>query len=110
MGVLVSGPGPLLPSSLPIPPPPPLRTNLDVTALCALCSEVCNGGVDSPEVAAWAAGTSHWEVLHSIILACPVNDLRLHIPLLHIAWHDSDHFSGFVRSPIAASVVLVYMS
>ena len=61
MGVLVSGPGPLLPSSLPVPPPPPPRTNLDVTALCALCSEVCNGGVDSPQVAAWAAGISHWE-------------------------------------------------
>ena len=30
MGVLVSGPGPLLHSSLPIPPPPPPCTNLDV--------------------------------------------------------------------------------
>ena len=40
--------------NLPKPPPPPSATNLDVTALCALCSEVCNGIPDSPEIEAWA--------------------------------------------------------
>ncbi|KXZ42456.1 hypothetical protein GPECTOR_145g747 [Gonium pectorale] len=45
-----------------LPPPPPLpeATNLDVTTMCGLVSEVSNGGAHSPEVEAWAQRTVHW--------------------------------------------------
>lgn len=62
MGVLVSGPGRLDASLLPEPQAAPQRTNLDVTTLCAMCSEVTNGGLRSKEVQEWAAQTSHWQV------------------------------------------------
>lgn len=62
MGISVSGPGVFDARICPQPPPLPTRTNLDVTTLCALCSEVCNGGQHSQRVHAWAARTSHWRV------------------------------------------------
>ena len=51
--------------SLQLPPaPPPIQyANLDVTTMCALVSEVSNGGAvggETPEVRAWAERISHW--------------------------------------------------
>jgi hypothetical protein len=43
-------------------PQPPSITNLDVTSLCALVSEVSWGDPHSPQLQAWAARTVHWRV------------------------------------------------
>ena len=42
-------------SLLDLPPAPaePLTTNLDVTTMCALVSEVCHAGPANPAVVAW---------------------------------------------------------
>lgn len=59
---VMDGAAPLEPQ-FPPRPPPPAYANLDVTAMCALVSEVANGGAESggtPEVLAWAARISHW--------------------------------------------------
>ena len=46
------------------PAPPEIRyANLDVTTMCALVTEVSNGGAvggGTPEVKAWAQRISHW--------------------------------------------------
>ncbi|GBF89975.1 hypothetical protein Rsub_02681 [Raphidocelis subcapitata] len=47
-------------ADLPEPHPPPATTNLDTTSLCALVSEVSHRPTGDPEIAAWAARTSHW--------------------------------------------------
>ncbi|WIA28795.1 hypothetical protein OEZ86_011325 [Tetradesmus obliquus] len=58
MGVAVAdGPGSV--AALPVPQPPSI-TNLDVTSLCALVSEVSWGDPHSPQLQAWAARTVHW--------------------------------------------------
>ena len=57
-----AGPGPLRATDLPPPPPPPAVVNLDVTTLCALVSEVGHGSPERPEMVAWAARVSHWQV------------------------------------------------
>ena len=66
MGILVSNGVGIDSLTLPNPPPPPSATNLDVTALCALCSEVCNGELNSPEIAAWASNKPHLKVTHRL--------------------------------------------
>ncbi len=48
--------------SLPPPPPAPASTNLDVTTMCALVSELSHGGAQDPDVELWAARTVHWVV------------------------------------------------
>jgi hypothetical protein len=48
-------------AALPVPQPPSV-TNLDVTSLCALVSEVSWGDPHSPQLQAWAARTVHWRV------------------------------------------------
>jgi hypothetical protein len=62
MGVLVSGPGPFDPALLPPMPPAPRVTNLDVTTLCALVSEVSHADPKGPELQAWAQRVTHWRV------------------------------------------------
>lgn len=62
MGVLVSGPGPFKPALLPPMPPGPSVTNLDVTTLCALVSEVSHADPKGPELQAWAQRVTHWRV------------------------------------------------
>ncbi|KAF6260979.1 hypothetical protein COO60DRAFT_1504123 [Scenedesmus sp. NREL 46B-D3] len=58
MGVVVAdGPGSI--AALPVPQPPRI-TNLDVTSLCGLVSEVSWGDARSPQLQAWAARTVHW--------------------------------------------------
>jgi hypothetical protein len=47
-------------AALPAPGAAPSTTNLDVTALCALVSEVSWADPSAPELAAWAARTTHW--------------------------------------------------
>lgn len=44
------------------PPPPPAVTNLDVTTLCALVSEVSYADPHSAVMTEWAAQTTHWQV------------------------------------------------
>ncbi|GIL53318.1 hypothetical protein Vafri_8949, partial [Volvox africanus] len=46
--------------ALPPPPPAPTVTNLDVTAMCGLVSEISHGGANDPEVELWAQRTVHW--------------------------------------------------
>ena len=41
-------------ATLPLGPPLPSATNLDVTAMCAICSAVCNSSPDCPSITAWA--------------------------------------------------------
>lgn len=48
--------------SLPPPPPAPASTNLDVTTMCALVSELSHGGAHDPHVEQWAQRTVHWVV------------------------------------------------
>lgn len=60
----VTGPGALLETRLPQPPPEPEVVNLDVTTMCALVSEVCNGDTERPHIMAWASKVTHWQVLH----------------------------------------------
>ena len=62
MGVLVSGPGSFECALMPPTPPPPTVTNLDVTTLCALVSEVSNGDPKRPALQAWAQRVTHWQV------------------------------------------------
>ena len=62
MGVLVSGPGLFDPALLPPMPPAPSVTNLDVTTLCALVSEVSHADPKGPELQAWAQRVAHWRV------------------------------------------------
>ncbi|PNH09654.1 hypothetical protein TSOC_003655 [Tetrabaena socialis] len=45
---------------LPPPPPPPAVTNLDVTAMCALVSDLSHGGAEDAGVERWAQRTVHW--------------------------------------------------
>ncbi|GLC33618.1 hypothetical protein PLESTM_000092400 [Pleodorina starrii] len=45
---------------LPPPPPVPTSTNLDVTTMCGLVSEVSHGGAHDPDVELWAQRTVHW--------------------------------------------------
>ena len=75
MGAVVTGPGPLDAALLPWPPSPAAATNLDVTTLCGLVSEVshCGQGQGSTACAVqeWAARVSHWQVL-SAKLHCSV--------------------------------------
>lgn len=44
-------------------PKAPQITNLDVTALCVLVSEVTWGDCSSAELTAWAQRTHHWQVI-----------------------------------------------
>lgn len=62
MGVRVSGPGLFDPALLPPMPPAPNVTNLDVTTLCALVSEVSHADSNGPELQAWAQRVTHWQV------------------------------------------------
>lgn len=61
LGALVSS-GKLNVTALPTPPPMPQATNLDVTALCALCSEVSNSSPDCPRITVWAEQKTYFEV------------------------------------------------
>lgn len=61
MGVRVSGPGLFDPALLPPMPPAPSVTNLDVTTLCALVSEVSHADSNGPELQAWAQRVTHWQ-------------------------------------------------
>ncbi|DBA72354.1 TPA: hypothetical protein ACH3X2_010511 [Trebouxia sp. C0005] len=60
MGVLVSGPGLFDPALLPPMLPAPSVSNLDVTTLCALVSEVSHADPKGPELQAWAQRVAHW--------------------------------------------------
>lgn len=53
----------LLESRLPLPPPEPKVVNLDVTTLCALVSDVCNGDTERSEIEDWASRVTHWQVI-----------------------------------------------
>jgi hypothetical protein len=53
------GPGSLAPLCGRTSPP---ITNLDVTAMCALVSEVCWRAPGCEVLAAWAQRTTHWQV------------------------------------------------
>ena len=62
MGVVVTGPGRLDAGLLPPLPPASSTVNLDVTALCALVSEISNGNPQRPELREWASRVVHWQV------------------------------------------------
>lgn len=83
MGVLVSGPGPFNPALLPPMPPGPSVTNLDVTTLCALVSEVSHADPKGPELQSWAQRVTHWQVSTRHL------DNLLH--LVELDWHCSSH-------------------
>ena len=70
MGVLVSGPGQFDSALLPPMPLLPSVTNLDVTTLCALVSEVSHADTSNPVLQQWAQKTKHWQV-SSVKCACP---------------------------------------
>ena len=56
---------------IPAAPPPSGVTNLDVTAICALISEVSYEGPQNPEVVRWSQGNKHLQVCVEVIISVP---------------------------------------